>query len=166
MATWQLLRDSPELGTARELLSHRRLAVVGVSRNQKDFSRVLLRELLGRGFDAVPVNPAAAEVEGRPCYARVQDVSPPVDFALLLTPPHLTEQAVRDCLQAGVRRVWMHRGAGGGAASPAAVRLCRANGVALVSDLCPFMVLPRAGWFHRAHAFLRTHAPRPAQARP
>ena len=43
---------------ARAFLATRRFAVVGVSRNEKDFSRYLLRELLARGYDAVPVNPA------------------------------------------------------------------------------------------------------------
>ena len=41
-------------------LSCRRIAVVGVSRDPKDFSRAVLRELLKRGYDVVPVSPALA----------------------------------------------------------------------------------------------------------
>jgi uncharacterized protein len=143
---------------ARQFLGARRVALVGVSRDPRGFSRAVMRELLRRGYDVVPVNPALAEAEGRRCLARVQDAAPPVEGALLLTPSARTEEAVRDCIAAGVRQVWMHRGVGAGSASPEAVALCRSHGVEPVTDLCPFMALPGAGWFHRAHAFLRGHS--------
>ena len=46
-------------------LSCRRIAVVGVSRDPKDFSRAVFRAFVERGYDAVPVNAAGGEVEGR-----------------------------------------------------------------------------------------------------
>jgi predicted CoA-binding protein len=143
------------LEEARAFLVARRIAVVGVSRNEKDFSRMVLRELARRGLDVVPVNPALAEAEGRRCFARVQDVAPPADAALLLTPPARTEAVLRDCLAAGVRRVWLHQGAGPGAATPAALSLCAAAGIEAVHGLCPFMALPDAGFPHRVHHFFR-----------
>ena len=66
-------------------LGRKRLAVIGVSRDPKDFSRMLFRELKSRGYDLAPVNPNVPEVEGIPCRGHVQDVSPPVDGALLMT---------------------------------------------------------------------------------
>jgi predicted CoA-binding protein len=140
---------------ARRFLSHKRIAVVGVSRSRADFSRMVLRELLRRGYDAVPVSLTAEEAEGRRCFSRLPEIQPPVAGALLLTPPAQTQEAVRDCLEAGIRSIWMHRGAGAGAATPEAVALCRAADVELVSDLCPFMVLSDAGLLHRVHGFLR-----------
>jgi predicted CoA-binding protein len=149
---------------ARAFLATRRFAVVGVSRNEKDFSRYLLRELLSRGYDAVPVNPALGEAEGRRAFARVSEIDPPVEAALLLTAPTATEQVVRDALDAGVRRIWLHRGGGQGAATPAALALCAASGVELVHDLCPFMALPGASFPHRVHGFLRRRFGRAVQA--
>jgi predicted CoA-binding protein len=143
---------------ARDFLALKRIALVGVSRGDKDFSRGVLRELLGRGYDVVPVNPALKEVEGRRCHGRLQDVQPPVEGALLLTPPGRTEQVLEDCLEAGVRRVWMHRGVGSGSASARALAFCEANGIQLVADLCPFMALPGAGLPHRVHGFFRRRA--------
>jgi predicted CoA-binding protein len=140
---------------AREFLGARRIAVVGVSRNEKDFSRYVLRELARRGHDVVPVNPALAEAEGRRCFARVQDVSPPPDAALLLTSGAQTERVLRDCVEAGIRRVWLHRGVGPGAATPAALAFCAASGIEVVQGLCPFMALPDAGFPHRVHHFFR-----------
>jgi predicted CoA-binding protein len=137
------------------LLQARRIAVVGVSRDPKDFSRLVFRELLRRGLDALPVNPALHAVDGVRAVARVQDLDPPPDSALLLVPASRAEEAVRDCLVARVRRIWFHRGAGPGAATDAALALCRANRVLAVHGLCPFMAMPGASFPHRAHALLR-----------
>jgi len=147
------------LEAARDLLAQKRLALVGVARDQKDFTRVVLRELVKRGYDVVPVNPAAAgaEVDGRRAVARLKDLTPPVDGAIFFTAPGRTAAAVADALDAGVRRLWFHRGAGAGASSPEAIAACRAAQVEPITDLCPFMALPDAGWFHRLHTFLRGH---------
>lgn len=135
-------------------LSHHRIAMVGVSRNPEDFSRILFRELCGRGYDVVPVNPLTAKMEGRACFARMQAIDPPVEGVLLMTPPAQTEQVVHDCAEAGVRDVWMHSGGGHGSVSPAAVAFCREHGMKVVEGQCPYMFLPETEFFHRAHGFL------------
>ncbi len=138
-----------------DFLSQKRLAVVGVSRNQRDFSRAVFREFDQRGYDLVPVNPNASELEGRRCFARVSEVDPPVEGALLLNSADLTEQVVEDCAAAGVRRVWMHRATGRGAVDAKAIEFCRANGIEVVDGECPMMFLAHTSWFHRFHGFFR-----------
>jgi uncharacterized protein len=135
----------------------KRLAVVGVSRDSKHFSNAIWRELRDRRYDVVPVNPNAPEIDGRRSYAHVQEIDPPVDGVVILTPSSATEQIIRDCQAAGVRNVWMHRGAGGGpgAVSPAAVELARSTGMAVVDGQCPFMFLPGTPFFHKIHAFAK-----------
>lgn len=143
--------------TIEDFLSQKRLAVVGVSRNEKDFSRAVFREFDQRGYDLVPINPNAAELDGRRCYARVTEVDPPVQAALLLNSAELTEKVVEDCATAGVRRVWMHRGGGGaGAVSRKAIDFCNTRGIDVVAGECPLMFLADTHWFHRIHRFFRT----------
>jgi predicted CoA-binding protein len=141
--------------TIDEFLGVKRLAVVGVSRNPKDFTRKLFRELRSRGYDVVPVNPGATEVDGVPAVRRVSDVSPPVDGALLLTRPAVTAEVARECQEAGIRRIWMYRATGAGAVSLQAVEFCERNGMSVVAGECPFMFLPGAAFPHRFHAFCR-----------
>lgn len=143
------------LTLAREILAQPRIALVGLSRNEKDFSRMLFRELVRRGREVVPVNPALDHAEGRRCFPRVSAVDEPVDAAIVLVAPAQAEAVVQDCLAAGVRRIWFHRGAGRGSASAAALSLCAASGVEPVTDLCPMMALPDAGFPHRLHGFVR-----------
>lgn len=138
-----------------EFLSSKRVAVVGVSRNPKDFTRSLFRELQTRGYDVVPVHPDAREIEGVPAVARVRDASPDVEGALLLTKPATTNEVVRECHEAGVKRIWMYRATGTGAVSPYAVEFCAEKGMAVVEGECPFMFLPDSGFPHNVHAFCR-----------
>jgi predicted CoA-binding protein len=95
------------------------------------------------------------EVAGQRCYAHVADIQPPVDGALLMTKPAVTEQVVRECQAAGIGRIWMYRGVGTGAVSDGALEFCAANGMSVVAGECPFMFLPETPWFHRFHGFCR-----------
>jgi predicted CoA-binding protein len=138
-------------------LAQKRFAFVGVSRRPNDFSRTVFREFRGKGFDPVPVHPQATEVDGQRCYARVQDIQPPVDRAFLMTPPAVTSAMVRECAATGIKHVWMHRGAGPGkgSVSQEAVDFCRSQGIGVIPGECPMMFLPGAAWFHRFHGWLK-----------
>lgn len=141
--------------TIDDFLAQKRMAMVGISRKPADFSRSLFRELRRRGYDVVPVNPGVKEVEGQPCCARVQEITPPVDGALLMTTSATTEQVVRDCAEAGITRIWMYRAGGAGAVSRNAIQFCEARGIRVVPGECPYMFLPETGFVHRAHGFVR-----------
>jgi predicted CoA-binding protein len=139
----------------QDFLAQRRFAFVGVSRQPKDFSRALFREFRARGYDAVPVHPGVDAVDGVPCVPRLRAIDPPVDTALLMTSPDVTEELVRQCAQAGIKRVWLYRAAGPGAGSPGAVRFCEENGIAVIPGECPFMFFPGTGFVHRFHGFVK-----------
>jgi predicted CoA-binding protein len=138
----------------RDFLALRRIAIIGVSRDPKDFSRYLLRQMCDKGYDIVPVNPAASDIDTKQCFARVQEIEPPVEGALIMTSPHDTERVVRDCAEAGIRHIWMHRGGGPGSVSPEAVKLCHQYGLHLVEGHCPLMFLTHTPFYHRIHGFL------------
>ena len=146
---------TPSFETIAEFLTQKRIAMIGISRNPKDFSALLFRELERCGYDVVPVNPKASEVMGRPCFTRVQDIQPPVDGALLMTTPEVTDAVITDCAAAGIRRVWMYRAGGKGAVSEKAVTFCQECGMQVVPGQCPFMFLPGSGGVHTFHGFLR-----------
>ncbi len=133
----------------------KRIAVVGVSRDPKHFSNDVWRELAKRGYDLVAVNPRTTEVNGQTCYPRLQDVTAPVEGALVMTAPRVTEQVVRDCVDAGVQHVWLHRGCGVGAVSPAAVDFAVEHGLDVVVGFCPVLFLPGTPFFHKPHAWMK-----------
>jgi predicted CoA-binding protein len=136
-----------------DFLALKRVAVVGVSRNEKETSHTLWQELRQRRYDAVPVNPATTEIDGRPCYATVRDIEPPVEGALIMTTPEVAEQVLEDCAVAGIRHVWLYRGLGGGATSKATVATADRLGLDAVAGHCPYMFLPGTPVFHSVHGW-------------
>ena len=138
----------------REFLAQKRLAVAGVSHEPREFSRMLFRELRKRGYEAIPVNPAAMEIDGVTSYPRVQDIQPGVENVLLMTSPAVTNVVVQDCAAAGVKRVWMYRAGGKGAVSPEAVAYCESHGMKVVPGECPYMFWEHNG-LHRVHGWVR-----------
>ena len=151
----------------QDFLSVKRIAMIGISRNPKDFSDKLFEEFCRQGYDMVPVNPAADEIHARKCFRRLQEIDPPVDAVLFMTSPALTEALIDDCIEAKVLRVWLYRAGGQGAVSENAVRKCQEAGIRVVPGECPFMFLRDVGVFHRIHGFVRKitgHYPHSAAA--
>ena len=134
-----------------DFLALKRIAVVGVSRDPKEISYTLWQELRQRRYDAVPVNPATSEIDGRRSYASVRDIDPPVEGALIMTTAAVAEQVLDDCAAAGIHHVWLYGGLGGGATSAATVAAAERHGLDTVAGHCPYMFLPGTSVFHRMH---------------
>lgn len=142
------------LETIERFLALKRFAMVGVSRNPRDFSIMLFDEFCRRGYDVIPVNPTVSTIRGRACFPRLQDVQPPVSAALLMTSPEVTESVVADCAAVGLTHVWMYRAAGKGAVSPKAIAFCQEHGIEVIPGECPFMFIGSGG-IHRLHGLFR-----------
>ena len=135
----------------QNFLALKRIAVVGVSRNPKDFSYTLWQELRQRRYEAIPVNPGTTELDGQPCFASVKAIQPPVEGVLIMTPARLTDQIVGECAEAGVKHVWMYGGMAPGAKTKTAIEFCETRGIEAVVGLCPYMFLPGTPTFHSLH---------------
>ena len=85
------------LNTIEDFLAQKRIAIVGISRERPHISIQLFEEFCRRGYDVAPVNPNIAEIFGQRCFARVQDIHPTVDAALLLHPRPLRHRGARLC---------------------------------------------------------------------
>jgi predicted CoA-binding protein len=140
------------LATIQEFLAYKRFAMIGLSRDPKHFSTMLFRAFCARGYDVVPVNPNATEIEGRRCFAHVGEIEAPVDAALLMTSREASDSVIEECAKTGIRMVWLY-GAGAGPASFAsALGRCEKHGMAVVAGECPFMFFEDNG-FHRLHGW-------------
>lgn len=135
-----------------DFLAQKSLALVGVSRSGKGFGNVVRSELSRKGYALHLVHPEADEIGGEPCAKRLGDVADRVGGVILVTPPAHTEKLVQEAAAHGIRRIWMQQGA----ESDAAIQFCEENGIAVVHHHCILMFAEPAGWFHRAHRWVRT----------
>lgn len=130
-------------------LGGRRFAVAGVSREPGQAANAVFRKLKQTGYDVVPVNPNASEVEGVTCYADIGAIPHPLDGVVIATAPAAADDVVRQCADHGVRQVWFHRSFGSGSVSEEAVRTCRARGIACIVGGCPLMFCEPVDLGHR-----------------
>src|SRR5689334_8691815 len=125
-----------------DFLAQKRIAVAGVSRDNRDHlaGNLIYKRLKSAGHDVFPVNPHMQTFEGGRCYPDLQSIPGGVDGVVIVTRPETTEKIVRDCGDANVRRVWMHKSlAKGSSVSPAAVEFCEQHNISVIAGACPMM---------------------------
>jgi predicted CoA-binding protein len=137
--------------TAAEFLTHKRVAVTGVSRTGKSHgSNVVYQRLRERGYEVFAVNPNADEVEGDHCYPTVGSIPGGVEWVVLGTRPETVETTVHECEQLGVKRVWMHQPPfGPGSVSKTGAAYGREHGMTVIEGGCPCMFGPTADAGHK-----------------
>jgi predicted CoA-binding protein len=136
---------------ASDFLTHKRVAVTGVSRDAKNHgSNVVFNRLRDRGYEVFAVNPNTDKVEGAPAYHDLRSIPGGVEAVVIGTRPEIAEQTMHECAELGIQHVWMHRGPGGGSVSKAAADYGRERGIAVIDGGCPCMFGPTADAGHKA----------------
>lgn len=128
------------------LFTPRRVALVGASDKPGKLGHLFMQNLLAAdaGFagEVIAVHPSAAEILGRPAYARVQDIPGGVDLAVVVAPPDATPAVIEDCAIARVpvgiliSGGFAEAGAAGIQLQEKVAALARAGGVRLIGPNC------------------------------
>ena len=149
---------------ASDFLSNKRVAVTGVSRTPGSHgSNVVYKRLRERGYDVFAVNPNADEVEGDRAYHDLHSIPGGVGAVVIATRPETADETMRNCVELGIRHVWMHRGPGAGSVSETATAYGREHGIIVIDGGCPCMFGPTADPGHKTMRFVFTltgHVPR------
>jgi len=139
---------------ASEFLSHKRVAVTGVSRTPKSHGgNVVYNRLRERGYEVFAVNPNATSVEGDTAYPNLKAIPGGVDVVIIATRPEHARGTIDEAAELGISRVWMHRLFGSGSCSAEAATVGRQHGMTVIEGGCPLMFEPTSDGGHR---FLRT----------
>lgn len=133
----------------QDFLAQPRIAVAGVSRDPRQAANAVFQRLRATGHEVVPINPAATEVEGVPCFPDLGSAPGPVGAVMIAARPDQALGIVRECHALGITRVWMHRSFGAGSVSDAAVRYGREHGMRVIDGGCPLMFCGPVDPFHR-----------------
>jgi predicted CoA-binding protein len=135
---------------ATRFLAARRVAVTGVSRTAKGHgANVVFARLRARGYDVFAVNPNAHEVDGVACYPDLRSIPGGVEAVVIGTAPRHAMDTVKQCIDAGVTQVWMHRLNGTGSVSQEAARYGRDHGLTVIDGGCPLMFDPTGDVGHK-----------------
>ncbi len=130
----------------QDFLAQKTIAVVGVSNKRETGCNTNYQKFKSSGYRVYPVNPHIQEFKGDRCYPDLKSLPEKPDAVFILASPRVTDQIVQECVELGVKHVWMHclmgvkpgAGAGmGSSVSAQAVEVCRQNGISVIPGSCP-----------------------------
>ncbi|HLO18493.1 MAG TPA: CoA-binding protein [Anaerolineales bacterium] len=129
----------------QDFLAQKKIAVVGVSDKRDTGCNLAYKKFKENGYQVYAVNPRISTYDGQVCYADLKSIPEKVDAVFMLTSPRVTEQVVQQCVELGVKHVWMHcmMGSKPGlqadatSVSQSAVELCKANNISVIPGACP-----------------------------
>ncbi len=135
-------------------LDTKQIAFIGVSRETKHFSRILMQEFVNRNYEIWPINPFAEKIEDLQCFKNLSDLNSSVEAALIMTPIHETENAILNCLNNNVKRIWIINKKGFDSVSPETKQRLELQQISVISGHCPFMFLPETTFIHKFHGWI------------
>jgi predicted CoA-binding protein len=122
-------------GALALLAGVRRIAVVGASTDENRPGSFIMRALLAEGYDCVPVNPYAAEVNGIRCFPTLADATAATgrfDLVDVFRRPEACPDVARQAVAAGAGALWLQQGI----VSWEAAAIAHAAGLPVVMDRC------------------------------
>jgi predicted CoA-binding protein len=147
-----------------DFLGQRNIAVVGVSHGKSSVANAIFQRLKKAGYHVFPVNPNMDAFEGERCYPSLRRIEETVDGVMIVTRPAVTETVVEECIELGIKRVWMHNMLGTRvrwgkglsrrttSSSESAVEKARARGMTVIPGDCPMQhIAPVDGWHRCIH---------------
>jgi predicted CoA-binding protein len=150
----------PKLDTmVQDFLAQKRIAVVGVSDKRETGCNAAYTKFKEAGYEVFAVNPRIVSFQGDACYPDLASLPTKPDAVFILANPKVTDQIVQQCVDLGVKHVWMHcmMGTKPGLAasmtsvSQSAVDVCKANGITVIPGSCPNQYLNPDG----GHKFMK-----------
>ena len=133
----------------QDFLAQKAITVVGVSNQRETGANKNYKTFKQHGYRVYAVNPRISAFDGAPCYPDLKSIPEKPDAVFMLTGPKVTEAIVRQCVELGIKHVWMHcmmgtksgLSAGSTSVSSSAVEMCKANGIAVIPGSCPAQFL-------------------------
>lgn len=133
----------------QDFLAQKVVAIVGVSDRRETGGNLNYRKFKENGYRVYAVNPRMTIYDGTPCYPDLKSIPEKPDAVFVLTSPPVTEEIVHECVDLGIKHVWMHcqmgtkpgLASGRTSVSRSAVETCKANGIAVIPGSCPAQFL-------------------------
>ena len=126
-------------------LGQKKIAVVGVSDQRETGCNLNYKKFKENGYQVYAVNPRISTYDNDTCYPDLKSIPDKPEAVFILANPKVTEEIVTQCVELGIKHVWMHcmmgtkpgLAAGTTSVSQSAVDLCTANGIEVIPGSCP-----------------------------
>ncbi|PIW36266.1 MAG: CoA-binding protein, partial [Nitrosopumilales archaeon CG15_BIG_FIL_POST_REV_8_21_14_020_33_23] len=94
----------------RDILTLKRVAVIGMSKNEHKAAHYVPKYLSENGFSIIPVNPTTDEILGKRCYSTISDINDDVDIIDVFRPSELPPQQEVQAIKKNPTVIWLQEG--------------------------------------------------------
>ncbi|MDB2353809.1 CoA-binding protein [Candidatus Pelagibacter bacterium] len=97
----------------KEILSnYKTIAMVGVSKDEKKPSTIVMKYMQKYGFKVIPVNPRAKgeKILGEQVYAKLEDIKIPIEIVNVFRPSKEAINFARDAVKIDAKVLWLQLG--------------------------------------------------------
>jgi predicted CoA-binding protein len=146
-------------------LSKKNVAIAGYSTDKNQVANHLYKKFKENGYSVFAINPKAIEINDVPCYASLKDIPEQVEATFISTPPSATKGVIQECIDLGIKNVWIHSSMGKGSYDQEAIDLAEKNGIEIIPRGCPMMFIKPDGfhacfkWFMNLQGKLKINNP-------
>ena len=94
------------------LTKYKTIAMVGVSKDTKKTSTIVMKYMKNYGFKVFPVNPSAKgeKILGEEVYAKITDIKKKVDIVDVFRPSKEAYEIAKDAVKIGAKVLWLQLG--------------------------------------------------------
>ncbi|MBN1118103.1 MAG: CoA-binding protein [Bacteroidales bacterium] len=125
----------------------KKLAIAGVSSNEKKFGHSIFKELLEKDFEVLPINPKYEEIKGVKCYKSVKDLPTGIDSLLIVTPKEQTDEILREAITRGIKNIWVQQMS----ETEQTIKIAEEYQKEIIFNKCAFMFAEPVAGFHKFH---------------
>lgn len=115
-----------------EILSLKKVAVIGMSKNSSKAAHYVPKYLSDNGYDITPVNPTTEEILGKKCYDTVSDIDGEVEIVDMFRPSDQILPFVQEAIKKKPKVIWLQEGIH----NTEAEELARKQGIKVVFNRC------------------------------
>ena len=125
-------RDSYTDKEIKDILTLKKIAVIGMSRHSNKAAHFVPKYLSERGYAIIPINPMAEEILGKKSYPDILSVDTHIDIVDVFRPSEQVLPVVQKAIKIKPKVIWLQEGIH----NLEAEELARKHGIKVVYNRC------------------------------
>ena len=115
-----------------DILSLKKIAVIGMSKNSSKAAHYVPKYLSDNGYDIIPVNPTTDNILNKKCYSSISEVPDSIDVVEIFRPSDNVLPFVEKAIEKKPKVIWLQEGIH----NLEAENLARSKGIDIVFNRC------------------------------
>jgi predicted CoA-binding protein len=116
----------------RDILSLKKVAVIGMSKNSSKAAHYVPKYLSDNGYDVTPVNPTTEEILGKKSFNSVSEIDEEIEIVDIFRPSDQVLPFVQEAIKKKPKVIWLQEGIHNSEAE----ELARKEGIKVVYNRC------------------------------